>query len=202
MAAIMLLFMGQFALFTYLRPFLETVTKVDVSTLSLMLLAVGLAGLIGTALVGPMLTTQLHRVLIGIPAGMALLAIALIAFGGETWGTAGLLAGWGLIATPAPVAWGTWLTRTLPEDADAGGGLMVATIQLAITLGASLGGVLFDISGYRSTFLAGAVLLGSAAVLAFKAGRAAAAAIPHPPRHAHASLGVEAFGSPVVDCTH
>lgn len=48
MAAIMLLFMGQFALFTYLRPFLETVTKVDVSTLSLMLLAVGVAGLIGT----------------------------------------------------------------------------------------------------------------------------------------------------------
>jgi predicted MFS family arabinose efflux permease len=33
MAAILLLFMGQFALFTYLRPFLESATKVDVSTL-------------------------------------------------------------------------------------------------------------------------------------------------------------------------
>jgi predicted MFS family arabinose efflux permease len=30
MAAILFLFMGQFALFTYLRPFLETVTRVDV----------------------------------------------------------------------------------------------------------------------------------------------------------------------------
>jgi len=38
MAAILLLFMGQFALFTYLRPFLETVTKVDVTVLSLLLL--------------------------------------------------------------------------------------------------------------------------------------------------------------------
>ena len=45
MAAILLLFMGQFALFTYLRPFLETVTKVDVSALSLMLLGIGVAGL-------------------------------------------------------------------------------------------------------------------------------------------------------------
>ena len=32
MASIMLLFMGQFALFTYLRPFLETVTSVSIST--------------------------------------------------------------------------------------------------------------------------------------------------------------------------
>ena len=45
MLAIVLLFMGQFALFTYLRPFLETVTGVSVSTLSLILLVVGVAGL-------------------------------------------------------------------------------------------------------------------------------------------------------------
>ena len=38
MLAVALFFMGQFALFTYLRPFLETVTRVDVSTLSLILL--------------------------------------------------------------------------------------------------------------------------------------------------------------------
>ena len=40
-------FMGQFALFTYLRPFLETVTHVNLSTLSLLLLVIGAAGLIG-----------------------------------------------------------------------------------------------------------------------------------------------------------
>jgi hypothetical protein len=39
--AVGVFFMGQFALFTYLRPFLETVTRVDVSTLSLILLALG-----------------------------------------------------------------------------------------------------------------------------------------------------------------
>ncbi len=170
MAAILLLFMGQFALFTYLRPFLETVTKVDVSALSLMLLGIGVAGLVGTSLIGSMLTTRLYRVLILIPLGMAALAVALIAFGSAMWGTAALLAAWGLIATPAPVGWGTWLTRTLPDDAEAGGGLMVATIQLAITLGASLGGLLFDMRGYQSTFFVSAVLLCAAAYLAFKAG--------------------------------
>ncbi|RYZ15380.1 MAG: MFS transporter, partial [Myxococcaceae bacterium] len=61
--------------------------------------------------------------------------------------------------------------RTLPRDAEAGGGLMVAAIQLAITVGASLGGLLFDRSGYRSTFAVSAVLLGGAALLAIQASK-------------------------------
>lgn len=173
MVAILLLFMGQFALFTYLRPFLETVTTVDVATLSLMLLVVGVAGLVGTSLIGSMLTTRLYGVLIVIPAAMAVIAVALIAFGNRAWGTAALLAAWGLIATPAPVGWGTWLIKTMPDDAEGGGGLMVATIQFAITIGASIGGVVFDISGYRSTFAVSAVVLAAAAFMAFKASRAA-----------------------------
>ena len=65
------------------------------------------------------------------------------------------------------MAWNTWLTRTLPEDAEAGGGLMVAAIQLAITLGATVGGLLFDVSGYQSTFGASAAILAAAALMAF-----------------------------------
>ena len=176
MAAILLLFLGQFALFTYLRPFLERVTNVDVSTLSLLLLVVGLTGLIGTSLIGRLLSARLPTVLILTPLCMAVIAIALVGFGSNVWGTAALLAAWGLIGTPAPVAWGTWLTRTLPEDAEVGGGLMVATIQFAITLGASLGGVLFDLRGYESTFALSAVALFAAAFLAFKAAKQTAIA--------------------------
>lgn len=41
MAACGAFFMGQFTLFTYVRPFLETVTHVGVSALSLILLIIG-----------------------------------------------------------------------------------------------------------------------------------------------------------------
>jgi predicted MFS family arabinose efflux permease len=167
MLAILFLFMGQFALFTYLRPFLEAVTQVDVSTLSLILLVVGVTGLLGTYLVGWFLRASLHGVLVTIPLGMAAIAIAMIALGQRPAATAVLLAGWGLIGTPAPVGWGTWLSKTLPEDAEAGGGLMVATIQLGITAGASVGGLLFDLSGYRSTFGVSAAMLSASALLAF-----------------------------------
>jgi predicted MFS family arabinose efflux permease len=172
-AACALFFMGQFALFTYLRPFLESVTHVGVSTLSMLLLIVGVAGFAGTTLIGGFLGNGLYRTVTVIPLLMAGIAIALVLFGGSLSTVAVLLGLWGLVATAAPVGWWTWLARTLPKDAEAGGGLMVAAVQLAITAGATLGGILYDAHGYQATFGLSAVLLLAAAVAAVLAARRA-----------------------------
>ncbi|AZF42896.1 Transcription regulatory protein opdE [Pseudomonas sp. R1-43-08] len=171
MVAVSVFFMGQFMLFTYLRPFLESVTRVDVSTLSLMLLVLGLAGLAGTFLIERFLKHHLYPTLIAIPLIMAGIALALVAFGSSTLMTSVLLGSWGLVATAAPVGWWTWLSRTTPYNAEAGGGLMVAIIQLAIAAGATVGGVAFDLSGYQATFELSAALLVVATVLAYLASR-------------------------------
>ncbi|MFC4314750.1 MFS transporter [Steroidobacter flavus] len=173
MAAMAALFMGQFALFTYMRPFLETVTRVDVTTLSTILFAMGVAGFIGTSLIGLFLEKRLYSTLIVVPLTMAGIAVALIAFGNDLVATAMLFSAWGLVGTAVPVGWWTWLARSLPQDAEAGGGLMVAIVQFAITMGAVVGGLLFDMSGYQSTFGAGAALLAIAAVLALLTSRTA-----------------------------
>jgi len=171
MVAVSVFFMGQFMLFTYLRPFLESVTRVDVTTLSLMLLVLGLAGLAGTFLIERFLKHTLYPTLIAIPVIMAGIALALVQFGGSTIMTSVLLGSWGLVATAAPVGWWTWLSRTLPDDAEAGGGLMVAIIQLAIAAGATVGGMAFDLHGYQATFELSAALLGVATLLAYLASR-------------------------------
>ncbi|MGN6083415.1 MAG: MFS transporter [Trinickia sp.] len=171
MAAVGLFFMGQFALFTYVRPFLETTTNANASTLSLVLLAIGVAGFIGTAVIGWFLSRNLYWTLVTIPLALAAVAVALILFGEQNAAAVGLLAGWGLLATAAPVGWWSWLATTLPESAEAGGGLMVAVVQLAIALGSTVGGVLFDASGYESTFGFSALLLVSAAALALATAR-------------------------------
>lgn len=171
MMAVTLFFLGQFALFTYLRPFLETVTRLSVSMLSLALLVMGGAGLLGTWLIGGVLRTRLQGVLAGLPLGMAAIAVALTVWGGAVVPVVVLLAAWGLIGTAAPVAWWTWLSRVLPDDAEAGGGVMVAVIQLAIALGASAGGVLYDSGGYRLTFALSAAALAGSALLAGVAAR-------------------------------
>lgn len=166
-----LFFMGQFALFTYLRPFLENITQVDVSTLSLTLLAIGVSGFMGTLLIGLFLRANFYLTLIVIPVAMAIIAVTLIDFGHQTGLVMVLLALWGLVATAAPVGWWTWLARTLPNDAEAGGGLMVAVVQLSIALGSTAGGLMFDHRGYQSTFALSAALLLLAAFITWLTAR-------------------------------
>lgn len=163
--------MGQFSLFTYLRPFLETVTQVDITTLSFILLTIGVAGFIGTLVIGIFLKSGFYSTLIAIPFLMAVIAIALIAFGHSIWVVVPLLGLWGLIATAAPTGWWTWIARTLPENAEAGGGLMVAVVQLSIALGSIIGGLALDHSGYQSTFTISSLLLMIAAALALLTSR-------------------------------
>jgi predicted MFS family arabinose efflux permease len=177
MAAVALLFAGQFGLSTYLRPFLENVTQLSVSLLSLVLLLMGGAGLLGSWLVERAVVRSLRATLVAAPLGMAAIAVGLAVAGGMPVPTAALLAAWGLIGTALPVAWWTWISRTLPNDAEAGGGLMVAVIQLAITLGTAGGGLLFDAAGHEATFLASAALLGASALLGLLGARPRAAAL-------------------------
>ena len=173
MVATGLFFMGQFTLFTYIRPFLETVTGVNVSTLSAVLLVIGISGLAGTVVIGHTLGAGLYRILTGIPILMAALAVSLILLGESVTAVFILLALWGFVATAAPVAWWAWLAQTLPEDAEAGGGLMVAIIQMSIALGSTAGGILFDGGGHTVTFIASALLLVTAALMAGVTGMSA-----------------------------
>ncbi len=171
-----LFFMGQFALFTYVRPFLETVTHVSAAGLSLILLTIGVAGFIGTLIVALFLNARFYLTLMAIPLLMAAIAGMLILTGHSVWSVALLLGFWGLLATAAPTGWWTWIARTLPEDAEAGGGLMVAVIQLSIALGSTVGGMMFDNVGWQSTFAMSGILLLSAVVLTWFTSRKSAEA--------------------------
>ena len=157
--AIILLFSGHFAFFTYLRPFLESVTGVGVNGLSAILLGFGVANFAGTLIAGVLLERNLHRTLIAMPLAMGLMGVGLVAMGPAPMVDAVLVALWGMAFGAVPVGWSTWLTRTLPDEAESGGGLLVASIQLAITIGAAAGGVIFNITGAKGVFMGSAVAL-------------------------------------------
>lgn len=128
--------------------------------MSAILLGYGIANFVGTSLAGRVLEHRLRPMLIGMPALMVVLAIALVALGRAPMLDAVLVALWGMAFGGVPVAWSTWVTRTVPDEAESAGGLIVAAIQLAIATGAAAGGVVFDANG------AGGVFVGAAAVLA------------------------------------
>lgn len=165
MLAIGLFFMGQFTLFTYVRPFLETVTKLDISMVTFILLLIGIAGFIGTLLINRLLNRGFYRTLIVIPLLMASIGVSLIFFGHSLFAVIALLSIWGFIATAAPVGWWSWIPRIFSNNTEVGGGLMVAVIQISIACGASMGGILFDLGGYESAFAVSALLLIVAVIL-------------------------------------
>ena len=166
MLAVGLFFLGQFSLYTYIRPFLETVTGVDVTTLSLLLMFIGIMGFVGTTVINIPLKHAFYPTLILMPVILAIIALSLTLFGNLFAAVVMLLGVWGLVATAAPVGWWAWVPKTFPNDAEAGGGLMVAIIQLSIALGSTLGGVLYDLEGYMTTFAASALILLVASTLA------------------------------------
>jgi predicted MFS family arabinose efflux permease len=75
------------------------------------------------------------------------------------WAVAAMMMAWGALNSAIPVSWFNWLALGIKDEPEGGGGLMVAAIQLAIMLGASLGGVLLDHFSVAATFVGGSALL-------------------------------------------
>lgn len=167
MVAVLLVFVGHFAFFTYLRPFLEYVAGVGVNGLSVILLGFGVANFAGTSLAGALLQRNLRLTLLLMPLAMGLMGLAFVALGRAPLADGLLVALWGMAFGAVPVAWSTWITLTVPDEAESGGGLLVATIQLSIAVGAAAGGAVFDASGARGVFLAAAMVLLVAALTIF-----------------------------------
>jgi predicted MFS family arabinose efflux permease len=164
----MLIFTGHFAMFTYVRPFLENVTGVAVSGVSGILLGFGMANFLGTYLGGALIERNLKLTLSVMPVIMGLAGLGLATLQGSApIGDAILIAIWGMAFGSMPVGWSTWITRTVPDEAESGGGLLVAAIQFAIALGAALGGVVYTASGALGVFsISGCLLLVAGVVVA------------------------------------
>ncbi|MGW5645870.1 MFS transporter [Saccharopolyspora sp. NPDC003752] len=166
---ILLLVSGHFAAYTYVRPVLEQVSSVDAGLISALLLAYGLAGVAGNFAGGAASARNPRRTLLLISA---VLAVAVFALGlplGVVGATAALLV-WGVAYGGVSVSTQNWLLAAAPHAREAASSLFVAVFNVAIALGALLGGRMVDaISPPSAFFLATALAL--AALVVAVAGR-------------------------------
>ena len=158
LAACMLSWGSAFTMFTYLRPFLEEVTQVDVTTLSVLLLLLGCAGFVGTWAAGRFLKGNVAPFL-KLPALiMGGATLGLLLFGFSIIGAGLFMAIWGAMNTMFSVIWMTWMSQNADDVPEAAGSLMVAAIQASILLGAVVGGLLLDGISVQATFIGSIVL--------------------------------------------
>jgi len=165
LAACMLSWGSAFSMFTYLRPFLEKVTGVDVTTLSVLLLILGCAGFVGTWAAGRFLKGNVAPFL-KLPAlvmGGATIGLLLLGFSPIAAGLC--MAIWGAMNTMFSVIWMTWMSQNADDAPEAAGSLMVAAIQASILIGAVVGGLLLDAFSIDATFTGSVILAGAALLL-------------------------------------
>jgi predicted MFS family arabinose efflux permease len=165
MAGVMLSFAGAFAIFTYLRPFLETRTHVTLPQLSLLLLGLGMAGFVGTTGATALVKRHLYLTLGLLPIFLAAVTAWMLVTQHVLWSVSIAMIAWGAINSAIPVCWSTWLSKGVSDEPESGGGLMVGAIQLSIMAGGALGGILLDRISITATLLGGCVLLLLAAVV-------------------------------------
>jgi len=156
---------GHFALFTYIRPFLESTTGVGPKTLAMMLLGFGVANFAGTLFAGWLLQRNPRATLVLMPVLVGVAALALVGLPASVTGQALLLALWGMAFGGVPVAWSNWVARSIPDQAESAGGMVVASVQSAIAAGAAAGGSVFSFSGINGVFVAAGILMLLAALL-------------------------------------
>jgi DHA1 family purine ribonucleoside efflux pump-like MFS transporter len=148
---VVLVAFGNFAAYPYVRVAIDSVAPGGTSWL---LLAWGLGGLVGNLAAGA-LSGSLRLAVAGAPVllggGLALSAAApsapLFALG---------IVLWGLAFNMVPVATQLWVTRVDPELAESAVSLQATAFQVAITLGAAVGGEIVDTYRVSVALLVGA----------------------------------------------
>ena len=166
MLAILLLMTGHFAGSVYVRPFLEQVTLLATGPIALALLGFGVAAVIGNIAGGRLADADIRMALVATAGLMGFAALALVLWGVNIVAAFSFATLWGFAFGMAPVVLPTNLSRAAPDALEAAGSLMVTSFQVAITIGAVVGGYAVDTYGATAPLTLTALLAASTLVLA------------------------------------
>lgn len=168
-ASTFLVYGAHFTFFTYLRPLLERLAGYGDHGVATVLLGFGLASMAGTAISSVLIRANFRLTLAAMPLIMAILAAGLVTWADSPVTVFAFVVCWGLAFGVVPVSWATWLTRAAPDALESANGLRVAGIQLAISVGGSIGGLLLDAYDPRAPLIgAGSVALVATALILAK----------------------------------
>jgi predicted MFS family arabinose efflux permease len=135
---------GHFATYTYITPFLATVSGFGGKVISLLLLGYTFIGLLGNFIGGSSGQRNVRMTLIASILFIALpLAVLPVLGTSRTWVLVALAA-WGIAYGALPVALQMWMAQATREVREGGMALFVANFQISIALGSFVGGRILD----------------------------------------------------------
>ncbi|MEU9177964.1 MFS transporter [Streptomyces sp. NPDC048550] len=157
---------GHLAAYTYVSPMLQQVSGIDEDLISVLLLGFGVAGIIGNFVAGAAVAKNLGRTMAVIIVALAAAMLLFPLLGKSQAGGIALLVLWGLAFGGVSVSLQTWMLKSAPHAMEAASALWVSVFNLAIALGALVGGLIVDqVELITVAWLGGVVVLLTALTL-------------------------------------
>jgi predicted MFS family arabinose efflux permease len=161
LVAVVLIFIGHFAAYTYISPFLAQSHDAGSIEISSALLSYGVAGVFGNLFCGWLVDRDIRRAVLGTALLLGASMLFLIVSRLHPMATSLAVVAWGFAFGMLPIAIQSWIFRAAPERMETVTALFVAITQIAMGAGALLGGILVEQFG-----AVGAIWLGATASLA------------------------------------
>jgi predicted MFS family arabinose efflux permease len=159
-----LVVLGHFSAYTYVRLALERIPDVDASTIVVLLALFGLGGLAGNITIGLVIDRSFAFFAVFAPLVIAAAVISMILLSGTVVGVAIVVLVWGFFFSSWLIVANTWVGHRMPDRLEAGGSLVVVGFQAAIMIAAGVGGLLVDTLSVELVYVIGAASLIAGAV--------------------------------------
>ncbi len=169
LAGTVLAFVGQFAGYTFITPFMLQIVHIDAVTISAVLLGFGATGLAGNMLGGWMVGKGAYRALMATLLLLGVSVLLLKLFGNQPIPAIALILVWGVGFGLLPIVMQSWLFSVVPERIESVQAIFVSAAQASIGSGALVGGLMVDHFGTDSAlWLAAATAFATAALIAVR----------------------------------
>lgn len=158
---------AMFGFFSYMSDYLKTITQLDYSLISTVLLIYGVANIVGNVLAGKFLSVNARCSVIIVPFALMAMYVLMFVCGNWMVAVAGIILVLGILAGIASNNMQYMITDAAPEAPDFANGLFLTSANLGTTLGTAFCGMFITLFNTRYAVVGALLFLVGGIVFTF-----------------------------------
>ena len=150
---------GLYTSYAYISEFLNTVTAIFSTELSIVLFIYGVASIVGNWLGAKLLNKNSNKTILTIPIAIILILLAMFYLGEFKIPTTIIMALWGLLAGIVNDIAQYLMVSAAPDAPEFANGIFLSMGNIGVTLGTSIAGIVVLNAGIKYVMIAGTIIM-------------------------------------------
>ena len=150
---------GMYTSYSYISEFLNSITSIFGTELSIVLFIYGVASIVGNWLGAKLLNSRTRSTVLIFPIAFSILMIGMFAFGGMKIPVIILMVFWGLLAGIGNDISQYWMVSAAPDAPEFANGIFLSMGNVGVTLGTTVAGAVVAGMGVQYVMLAAIVVM-------------------------------------------